>query len=181
ITNGYPQHIKAACEASLRRLRLERIDLYQYHAVDSRVPFEESIGALADLRRAGKIRHLGLSNVTLEQTRRAQAIVPVASVQNRYNFYDRTSSPIVGFCEREGMGFMPWDPLASGALARHGGPLDELASRYRSTPGQLALAWLLHRSPAMLPIPGTSRVEHLEENAAAAKIRLSAQDLISMG
>jgi pyridoxine 4-dehydrogenase len=181
ITNGHPQYLNAACEASLRRLRLERIDLYQYHAVDPRVPFEESVGALANLRRAGKIRHIGLSNVTLEQTRRAQAIVPVVSVQNRYNFFDRTSNPIVSLCEQEGMGFMPWDPLASGALARHGGPLDELASRRRVTPGQLALAWLLHRSPVMLPIPGTSDVGHLEENAAAAKIRLSAQDFASMG
>ena len=181
ITNGHPQHLTAACEASLRRLRLERIDLYQYHAVDPRVPFEESVGALANLRRAGKIRHVGLSNVTLEQTRRAQAIVPVVSAQNRYNFFDRTSDPIVGLCEREGMGFMPWDPLASGALARHGGPLDELASQHRATPGRLALAWLLHCSPVMLPIPGTSDVEHLEENAAAAKIRLGAQYLASLG
>jgi len=107
--------------------------------------------------------------------------VPLASVQNRYNFFDRTSTPVVDLCEREGMGFMPWDPLASGAVARHGGPLDERASRYKMTPGQLALAWLLHRSPAMLPIPGTSRVEHLEENVAAAKIRISAQELSSMG
>jgi pyridoxine 4-dehydrogenase len=155
--------------------------LYQHHAVDARVPFEESVGALANLRRAGKIRHVGLSNVTLEQIRRAQAIVPVVSVQNRYNFFDRTSNPIVDLCEREGMGLMPWDPLASGALARHGGPLDEPASRHRATPGQLALAWLLHRSPVMLPIPGTSDLEHLEENTAAAKIHLSAQALASMG
>jgi len=181
ITNGNPQYLTAACEASLRRLRLERIDLYQYHAVDPRVPFEESVGALANLRRAGKIRHVGLSNVTLEQTRRAQAIVPVVSVQNRYNVFDRTSDLIVGLCEREGMGFMPWDPLASGALARPGGPLDEPASRHMATPAQLALAWLLHRSPAMLPIPGTSDVEHLEENVGAAKIRLSAHDLASVG
>jgi len=180
INNGHPQHLMAACEASLRRLRLERIDLYQHHAVDPRVPFDESVGALAELRRAGKIRHIGLSNVTLEQTRRARAIAPIASVQNRFNFFDRTSNPIVELCEREGIGFMPWDPLASGALARHGGPLDELSSRYGATPGQLALAWLLHHSPVMLPIPGTSQVEHLEENAAAAKIRLSAHDLASM-
>jgi pyridoxine 4-dehydrogenase len=180
-TNGHPQYLWAACEASLRRLRLQRIDLYQLHAVDPNVSIEESMWGLAELRRIGRIRHIGLSNVTLDQLRRAQAIAPIASVQNRYNILDRHGDDIVAACERDGIAFMPWDPISGGALARPGGTLDQVAAVHGATPGQIALAWLLHRSPVMLPIPGTSRMDHLEENMAAARIRLTAQDLATLG
>ena len=170
--DGRPEHLREACEGSLRRLKVDRIDLYQLHRIDPRVPPEEQVGTLAELREEGKIRHVGLSEVGVEEIEQARDIVPIASAQNRYNLTSRGSEDVLHFCEREGMGFIPWFPLATGNLARPGGPLDEIAARYNATPGQIALAWLLWRSPVMLPIPGTSSVKHLEENVAAASLEL---------
>ena len=175
-----PEHLREACEGSLKRLKLDRIDLYQLHRIDPRVPAEEPLGALAELREEGKIRHIGLSEVSVEQIQRAQQIVPIVSVQNRYNLTDRDSEDVLGFCEREGIGFIPWFPLATGDLARPGGPLDEIATRYGASPGQVALAWLLWRSPVMLPIPGTSSVEHLVENVAAASLELDEEEFAEL-
>jgi pyridoxine 4-dehydrogenase len=175
--DGRPERLKECCEGSLRRLRLERIDLYQLHSPDPKVPIEDSLGALHDLRNEGKIRHIGVSNVSAEELERARAVVDVATVQNRYNLYDRRSEDVLGVCERDGIGFLPWFPLATGGLARPGGPVDELASAHAATPGQLALAWLLARSPVMLPIPGTASIDHLEENVAAQRISLDGEDL----
>ena len=175
-----PDRLRAACEDSLRRLRVERIELYQLHTVDPNVPLEESVGALAELRAEGKVRHVGLSNFDAEPLDRARRIVPVASVQNRYSLVDRRSDPVIDACEREGIGFLPWFPLAMGELARAGGPLDRLADARGATPAQVALAWLLRRSPAMLPIPGTASVEHLEENVAAAGLALSDEELAAL-
>jgi pyridoxine 4-dehydrogenase len=170
--DGRPERLKEACEASLRRLRVERIDLYQLHSPDPRVPLEDSVGALKELQDEGKIRHVGVSNVSRLELERARALVEVVTVQNRYNLIDRHSEDVLGDCERAGIGFIPWYPLATGDLARPGGPLDELARRHDAAPGQLALAWLLARSPVMLPIPGTSSVVHLEENMQAESIEL---------
>ena len=175
-----PEHLREACEGSLKRLKLDCIDLYQLHRIDPRVPAEEPLGALAELREEGKIRHIGLSEVSVEQIQRAQQIVPIVSVQNRYNLTDRDSEDVLGFCEREGIGFIPWFPLATGDLARPGGPLDEIATRYGASPGQVALAWLLWRSPVMLPIPGTSSVEHLVENVAAASLELDEEEFAEL-
>jgi aryl-alcohol dehydrogenase-like predicted oxidoreductase len=175
--DGRPEHIRAACEGSLRRLRLERIDLYQLHAPDRNVPLEETVGELARLRKEGKIRHVGLSNVSADELERAGAIVPVASVQNRYSLADRGSEDVLEACEREGIAFLPWFPLATGSLARRGGWLDRVAAEHDATPAQVALAWLLHRSPVICPIPGTSSVEHLEENLRAGRLKLTAEDL----
>jgi pyridoxine 4-dehydrogenase len=172
-----PERLKECCEASLRRLRLERIDLYQLHSPDPKVPLEDSLGALCDLQDEGKIRHIGVSNVSAEQLERAQAVVDVVTVQNRYNLSDRSSEDVLEACERAGIGFIPWFPLATGDLARPGGPVDELASAHEATPGQLALAWLLARSPVMLPIPGTASIDHLQENVAAQRISLDGEDL----
>ncbi len=170
--NGRPEHLRQACEGSLRRLRVDRIDLYQLHAVDAAVPMEDSLGELIRLRREGKIRHIGLSNVSVEQLQRARALVPIVSVQNRYNLGDRASEDVLQLCAREGLGFLPWYPVGAGALAKAGGALDRAAGKHAATPAQVALAWLLLRSPVMLPIPGTSSVEHLEENVAAAALIL---------
>ena len=170
--DGRPEHLREACEGSLRRLKVDRIDLYQLHRIDPRVPPEEQVGTLAELREEGKIRHVGLSEVGVEEIEQSREIVPIASVQNRYNLTSRGSEDVLHFCEREGMGFIPWFPLATGNLARPGGLLDEIAARYNATPGQIALAWLLWRSPVMLPIPGTSSVKHLEENVAATSLEL---------
>ncbi|MDQ3841333.1 MAG: aldo/keto reductase [Actinomycetota bacterium] len=174
--DGRPEHLREACEGSLRRLKVDRIDLYQLHRIDPRVPAEESLGTLAELREEGKIRHVGLSEVRVEEIQQAREIVPIASVQNRYNLTDRNYEDVLDFCEREGIGFIPWFPLATGNLARPGGPLDEMAARRGVAPSQIALAWLLMRSPVMLPIPGTSSVAHLEENVAAADLRLSQEE-----
>jgi aryl-alcohol dehydrogenase-like predicted oxidoreductase len=171
--DGRPEHLREALEGSLRRLRLERIDVYQMHVPDPNVPYEVSIRALAEMRAEGKIRHIGVSNVNREQLEVARSIVPIVTVQNRYNLVDRSSEEMVTICEREGLGFIPWFPLATGDLARAGGKLDQIAARHRATPAQIALAWLLQRSPNMLPIPGTSSVRHLEEDVAAAQIKLS--------
>jgi pyridoxine 4-dehydrogenase len=172
-----PERLKEACEASLRRLRLERIDLYQLHSPDPAVRFEDSVGALKELQDEGKIRHVGISNVSLDQVERAREVVDVATVQNRYNLADRHSEDVLDACERAGIGFIPWFPLATGDLAGPGGPLDDVARDHDATPGQIALAWLLGRSPVMLPIPGTSTVEHLEENVAAADVDLSGAEM----
>lgn len=172
-----PERLKRCCEDSLRRLELDRIDLYQLHTVDSTVAIEDSVGALAELRDAGKIRHVGLCNVTVEQLRRARKVVPIVSVQNRYNLADRDSEELLHACEREGLGFLPWFPLATGDLAKAGGALGEIAAAHDATPAQVALAWLLHHSPVTVPIPGTSSVEHFEENMRAASLALSDQDL----
>jgi pyridoxine 4-dehydrogenase len=178
--NGHPQHLREAIDASLKRLRLERIDLYQFHRPDPDVPFEESVGALADLQKEGKIRHVGLSNVDVEQLNKARAIVSIVSVQNRYNTTDRGSEGVLNECAREGIGFIPWAPIGGGPETREGGALDQIAKRHNATQQQIALAWLLQRSPVMLPIPGTSSVTHLEENIAAAAIKLSNEDVTSL-
>ena len=167
-----PAWLRASCEGSLRRLRREPIDLYLLHAPDPEVPLEESLGALADLQAAGKIRHLGVSNVTLDELHRARAVVRVAAVQNRYSLADRKGEPVLDACARTGTAFMPWLPLGEGRLARPDGPLAGLASAQRATPAQLALAWLLQRAPVVLPIPGTASLAHLEENVAAARLEV---------
>ena len=156
-----PDRLKRCCEDSLRRLRLERIDLYQLHTVDPAVPIEDSVAALAELREEEKIRLVGLCNVTAEQLERAQQIVPIASVQNRYNVADRSSEEALQACAEQGLGFLPWYPLATGDLTRPGGALEEVARTHSATPAQVALAWLLHHSPVCLPIPGTSSIVHL--------------------
>lgn len=171
--DGRPEHIREAVEGSLKRLKLETIDLYQLHRIDPRVPAEESLGTMAELRDEGKVRHVGLSEVGVEELRRAQEVVEISSVQNRYNLTDRGSEAVLEACEEDGIAFIPWFPLAAGPLARPGGPVDEISSRHDATPGQVALAWLLRRSPVMLPIPGTSSVAHLEENVAAASLELT--------
>jgi pyridoxine 4-dehydrogenase len=178
--NGRPEHLRAAVHGSLKRLGVERIDLLQLHAVDPEVPIEESLGALVELRDAGKIRHLGVSNVTVEELDRAQALTEVVSVQNRFNLQDRAAADVLDACTDRGLAFIPWFPLATGDLAQPGGPLDRIAERHDATPSQIALAWLLHRSPAMLPIPGTSSIEHLEENAGAARIALTDGDMAEL-
>jgi pyridoxine 4-dehydrogenase len=175
--NGRPEHLREACEGSLRDLRVDRIDVYQLHSPDPDVPYAESVGALRELRDEGKIRHVGLSNVSVEQLAEARSIVDVVSVQNRFNLRDRSSADVLAACERDGLGFFPWFPLAAGDLARPGGVVAEIARAHDATPGQVALAWLLARSPVMLPIPGTGSVAHLEENVAAAELRLSGAEL----
>lgn len=178
--DGRPEHLRDACEASLRRLRVGTIDLYQLHSPDPRVPFADSVGALVDLRAAGKIRHIGLSNVSVAQLREAQAITPVATVQNRYNLDDRSSDDVLDVCEAERIGFLPWYPLAAGGLLRRRGALSELAAARGLSTSRIALAWLLARSPVVLPIPGTSSVEHLEDNVAAAGLRLGADEVAAL-
>ena len=175
--DGRPSHLKEACEGSLRRLKLERIDLYQLHAVDPRVPIEESVGALVDMQASGKIRYIGLSNVTIDELNRAARLARIVSVQNQYNLRDRASEDVLDACEQRGLAFLPYHPLARGTLNRSRRALDAIAARHGATPGQLALAWLLRRSAVMLPIPGTSSVSHLEENVAAAAITLSDEEL----
>jgi aryl-alcohol dehydrogenase-like predicted oxidoreductase len=175
VTNGRPDHLRASCDASLRRLRVDRIDLFQLHRVDSKVPEADQFGTLAELRAAGKIRLAGLSEVDVDTIARARQVVPIASVQNKYNVADRSWEPVVNYCDREAIAFIPWYPLAAGALSAE--VLDRVAARHDATRWQAAIAWLLARSPIMLPIPGTSKVRHLEENIAAASIELSAADL----
>jgi pyridoxine 4-dehydrogenase len=172
-----PERLRECCEGSLRRLKLDRIDLYQLHAPDPQVPLEDSLGALKDLQDEGKIRHIGVSNVSVDELERSRALVDVATVQNRYSLADRAREDTLEACEAGGIGFIPWFPLATGDLARPGGPLDELAQAHDATAGQLALAWLLGRSPVMLPIPGTASLVHLEENVAAGELELPAREL----
>jgi aryl-alcohol dehydrogenase-like predicted oxidoreductase len=177
---GSPPEIRASCEGSLRRLQLERIDLYQLHRVDPAVPIEDSVGALAELQREGKVRHIGLSEVSVEQLERARKVAPIATVQNRYNVADREHDAVLDHCEVNGIGFIPWYPLGSGSLCAPGGPLDFLARRIGATASQVALAWLLARSAVVLPIPGTSSLLHLEQNVAAARVRLTAEDIFEL-
>ena len=172
-----PEHLRRACTESLRRLRLERIELYQLHAVDHRVPIEDSIGTLVDLQREGKIRYIGVSNVSAAELSRARKVAEIVSVQNSYNIQDRSSDALIDICAGAGIAFIPFYPLAKGRLARPNSPLARIAERHHATPGQIALAWLLHRSPVMLPIPGTSSLAHFEENLGATSIRLSAEEV----
>ena len=172
-----PEHLRRVCEESLKRLRLDRIELYQLHTVDYRVPIEESIGALVDLQSEGKIRRIGVSNVSAAELARARAVAEIVSVQNAYNLRDRSSDGLIDICADAGIAFIPYYPLAKGRLAGEpGSPLGRIAEHHQATPRQIALAWLLHRSPVMLPIPGTSSTAHLEENLAVASIRLSAEE-----
>ena len=178
-TDGRPEHLKRALEGSLKRLKLERIDLYQLHAPDPRVPFADSVGALADGQRAGKIRHVGVSNVSVKQLEEARRICPIVSVQNQYNMEDRSSENVLKACERLGIAFLPWYPLGAGAVLRSKTVLG-ISRKVNATPSQIALAWLLAKSPVMLPIPGTASIAHLEENCAAASLELSAEDLAAL-
>jgi aryl-alcohol dehydrogenase-like predicted oxidoreductase len=171
--NGRPDYLRGALDASLQRLKLERIDLYQLHSPDPHVPFAESVGALAEQQRKGKIRFIGLSNVSTSQLAEARKIASIVSVQNRYNLSDRASEKVLDACEQAAIAFIPWFPLATGDLARAGGKLEKVARELDATSGQVALAWLLQRSPVMLPIPGTGSLEHLEENCAAARVTLT--------
>jgi aryl-alcohol dehydrogenase-like predicted oxidoreductase len=172
VTDGRPEHLRSACEGSLQRLKLERIDLFQLHRIDSKVPAADQFGTLADLQREGKIRHVGLSQVSVEDIRAAREVIEVVTVQNRYSVSDHSDDDVLAYCEAERIGFMPWAPLGSGRLAEPGGLLDRIAQEPGATTGQVAIAWLLRRSPVMLPIPGTSKVAHLEENLAAGDLEL---------
>jgi aryl-alcohol dehydrogenase-like predicted oxidoreductase len=172
VEDGRPEHLRDACEGSLRRLKLERIDLFQLHRIDAKVPLADQIGALLDLQQQGKIRHIGLSEVNVEQIEAVRRMTAVATVQNRYNLVARESEAVLDYCTAENIGFIPWFPLATGGLARPGGPLTLAAKRLGAQPAQLAVAWLLRKSPVMLPIPGTSKVRHLEENTASALLKL---------
>jgi aryl-alcohol dehydrogenase-like predicted oxidoreductase len=191
VPDGRPEHLREACEGSLRRLRLARIDLYQFHAIDPRVPLEDSLGELARLRQEGKIRHVGVSNVKAVELARARRVLPVVSVQNRYNLADRGSEEVLAVCTRDGLAFIPWAPLASGSTTRleggadsdsgRGAALEKVAAAHGASVMQVAIAWLLAKSPAMLPIPGTGSVEHLEEDIAAARLQLSPAELAALG
>ena len=173
--DGRPEHLREACEGSLRRLKLDQIPLYQFHRPDPKVPLEESLGALVDLKDEGKIRHIGVSNFNEEQLHRAMRIVPIVSVQNMFSIADRSSEPVLAVCEIEDIVFIPWRPVDGGTLAS--GAVADIARAHDATPSQVALAWLLDRSTAILPIPGTSSVKHLEENVAAAQLRLTDEEI----
>jgi len=179
VSDGRPEHLRKALEGSLKRLKLERIDLYQLHAPDSKVPFADSVGTLAELQRAGKIRHVGISNVTVRQLEEARRICPIVSVQNEYNIEDRSAENVLKACEKAAIAFLPWYPLGAGAALRSA-RVKKIAAKMGATPAQIALAWLLAKSPVMLPIPGTASIAHVEENFAAAKLQLSAGDLATL-
>jgi len=181
VLNGRPEHLKQACEDSLRRLRLDRIDLYQLHAIDPNVPLAESLGALKELQDQGKVRHIGVSNFNARQLEEARGLVDVVSVQNRYSVSDRGSQDVLDACEANHIAFLPYFPLAAGRLTRPGGALDAIAKAHDATTGQVALAWLLQSSPNAIPIPGTSSGEHLEENYAAALLELSSEEMETLG
>ncbi|PYI85722.1 MAG: oxidoreductase [Verrucomicrobia bacterium] len=176
VPNCRPEHLKQALEGSLKRLRLERIDLYQLHTVDRKVPLEQSLGALKEMQDAGKIRHVGLSNVSTDEIVRARNVLPIVSVQNEYNIEDRKSERVLVYCEKENIGFLPWFPIGGGRGLKPENPLNAAAKAHGVSVVQVALAWLLERSPVMLPIPGTSSVPHLEENIAAAKLKLTPEE-----
>jgi aryl-alcohol dehydrogenase-like predicted oxidoreductase len=177
---GRPEYLTQQVEMSLRWLRLERLDLWQLHRIDAKVPVEESLGAIKELQEAGKIRFVGLSEVTVEQIEQARKVVDIVSVQNEYNIGNRKSEKVLEYCEREGIAFIPWFPVAAGKLAAPGGKLDEMAQKHGATVSQLSLAWLLHRSPMMLPIPGTSSIAHLEENLKASDVVLSEAEMVEL-
>src|SRR6516162_1023739 len=174
---GRPEYLRQCCLMSLRRLGVETIDLWQLHRIDPKVPREEQFGLMRELQDEGKVRHLGLSEVSVEEIKAAQEVFEVATVQNLYNLTNRQSEDVLDYCEQQGIGFIPWFPLAAGELAEPGGAVAEIAAAHDATPGQVALAWLLARSPVMLPIPGTSSVEHLEKNVAAAQLKLSVDEV----
>jgi pyridoxine 4-dehydrogenase len=177
IPLGNPSYLRQEVEMSLRRLDVDTIDLFQLHRIDPNFPLADQVGELVKLKEEGKIRHIGLSEVNVDQLRAAQQIAPIVSVQNLYNLTNRGAEPVLDACTEQGIGFIPWFPLAAGPLAAPGGPLQRIAAEHDATPAQMALAWLLNRSPVMLPIPGTSRVAHLEENVAAAEIALSDEEV----
>ena len=177
--NGRPEHLRQAIEGSLKRLKLERIDLYQLHAIDPKVPLEDSLGPLVDAQRAGKIRHIGVSNFDVAELERARKVAKIVSVQNEYNLGNRESESVLRHCEKLGIAFLPWYPLGAGSVLGSA-KVKSLAKKLQATPAQLAIAWLLAKSPVMLPIPGTSSLEHLEENVAAAKLKLSKEDLAAL-
>lgn len=179
--NGRPEHLRSACEGSLRRLRVDRIDLFQLHRIDPKVPADDQLGTLRDLQTEGKIRLAGLSEVNAAQIEHARTIVPIVSVQNRYSIADQAHNDVLEYCERAGIGFIPWFPLAAGRLTASGSAIARTAESLKVTTSQLALAWLLWRSPVMLPIPGTSKVKHLEENVAAASLKLDEATLKELG
>ena len=180
VPNCRPEYLSQCVDKSLKRLKLDRIDVYQLHTVDRKVPIEESLGALKAAQDAGKIRHVGLSNVTVQEIERAKKILAIVSIQNRYNIEDRDSEDVLSYCEKEKMGFLPWAPVGGngrGSLSKSGNPLEAEAKRHKVTAVQLGLAWLLQKSPVMLPIPGTANIAHLEQNMAAAKLQLSAEEM----
>jgi pyridoxine 4-dehydrogenase len=177
VENGKPDHLRSACEGSLRRLRLDQIALYQLHRIDPKVPAEDQLGTLKDLQAQGKIKHIGLSEVSVKQIQHARTIVPIVSVQNRYSITDRGSEDVLEYCEKQKMGFIPWFPLAAGRVSGSESPISRVAARLKATPSQVALEWLLARSPVMLPIPGTSKVKHQEENVAAAELKIDANTM----
>ncbi|MGB7283918.1 MAG: aldo/keto reductase [Candidatus Acidiferrum sp.] len=179
--NGRPEHLREACDGSLKRLKLERIDLYQLHRIDPKVPAEDQLGTLKEMQAQGKIRHIGLSEVSVAQIEHARKIVPIVSVQNRYSLADRAAEDVLEYCEHEDIGFIPWFPLGAGELSAPGGKLARTAAEMKITTSQLALAWLLWRSPVMLPNPGTSRVSHLEENVATAAIKVDDAKMRELG
>ena len=179
-SDARPEHLRSSIDGSLKRLKLERIDLYQLHAPDPAVPFEDSVSTLADAQRAGKIRHVGLSNVSVKQLEAARRICPIVSVQNRYNLEDRSSDPVLKACEGHGIAFLPWYPLGAGSSLKTS-QVKKIASKLKATPAQVALAWLLAKSPVMLPIPGTASIPHLEENVGAAALQIPAEDLAALG
>ena len=174
---GRPEYLRQECEMSLRRLGLEVIDLFQLHRIDPKVPAAEQFGLLRDLQKEGKIRHVGLSEVSADEIEVARKVVPIVTVQNKYNLTDRASEKVLEYCTQHKIGFIPWFPIASGKLAESGGPVDKAAKTDHATPAQIALAWLLQKSPIMLPIPGTSTVKHLEENCAAASVKLTDEQM----
>ena len=177
---GRPEYLRQCLEMSLRRLQLDVIPLWQLHRIDAQVPREEQFGVLKEAIDEGKVRHVGLSEVSVEEIKAAQEVVPVATVQNLYNLTNRKAEDVLEYCEEQGIGFIPWFPLAAGDLAKPGGPVAQAAERHGATAGQIALAWLLHRSPVVLPIPGTGSVEHLEENVAAAELQLDDDEIAAI-
>ena len=170
---GRPEYLRQQVHLSLRKLKVERIDLWQLHRIDPKVPVEETLGAVKEMQDKGLIRHIGLSEVTVDELRQAQKVATIVSVQNRYNLTDREWEPVLDECTEQGIGFIPWFPLATGALSKKGGIVDKVAEAHDATPGQVALAWLLHRSPVILPIPGTGSVSHLEENLQGGALTLT--------
>jgi aryl-alcohol dehydrogenase-like predicted oxidoreductase len=178
--DGRPEKIRKDLEGSLKRLRLERIDLYQLHTIDPKVPLEESLGVMVDAQRAGKVRHIGVSNFNVKQLERARKVATIVSVQNRYSLADRASEDVLQHCEKLGIAFLPWYPLGAGSALKVA-RVKKLAEKLKATPAQVSIAWLLAKSPVMLPIPGTGKIAHLEENVAAAKLKLSREDLAALG